>query len=122
MGAGSVERFDAGVSRCAWEGLMAATPTIDAPYSGTVRMMDADSHIMEPPTWLDEYADPELRERLHQLPLDGSGMLGQLLAKHGILQEISSSLDEAAERAENAEATAALEAKILTAKTWHALG
>ena len=101
---------------------MAVTPTIDAPYSGGVRMMDADSHIMETPTWLDEYADAELRERLHPLPLDGSGMLGELLAKHGILQEITSSLEEAAERAKNEEAVAALEEKILTAKTWHALG
>lgn len=101
---------------------MAATPTIEMPYSGGVRMMDADSHIMEPPTWLDEYADAGLRERLHEIPLDGTGLVGELLAKHGILQEITSSLDEAAERAANPEAAAALEEEILTAKTWHALG
>ena len=91
---------------------MTVTPTIDAPYSGGVRMMDADSHIMEPPTWLDEFADPSIRERLHPLTLDGGG----------ILADMRKALEEAAERAESPEAVAALEAKLLTVKGWSALG
>jgi predicted TIM-barrel fold metal-dependent hydrolase len=91
---------------------MTVTASAEAPYSRGVRMMDADSHIMEPPTWLDEYADPSIRERLHPLTLDGGG----------ILAEMRIAVEEAAQRAQSPEAVAALEERLLTAKNWRALG
>ena len=30
---------------------------------------DADSHLMEPPNWLDGYADPSIRDRLKPVGL-----------------------------------------------------
>jgi predicted TIM-barrel fold metal-dependent hydrolase len=46
------------------------------PYSEGRVVHDADAHIMEWPTWLVDYADPDIRERLApREPDDGSGRL-----------------------------------------------
>ena len=36
-------------------------------YAGDLHIHDADSHIMETPDWLEEYADPAIRDRLKPL-------------------------------------------------------
>ncbi len=36
-------------------------------------IFDADSHLMETPTWLGEYAEPGIRDRLAPLGLEGAG-------------------------------------------------
>lgn len=36
-------------------------------------VFDADSHVMETGDWLPAFADPDVRERLHPLGLDGAG-------------------------------------------------
>ena len=33
-------------------------------YIDRRRVHDADAHIMEPPTWLRDHADPDIRDRL----------------------------------------------------------
>ncbi len=38
---------------------------------------DADAHIMEPPTWLRDHADPDIRDRLPTLDLSGGSELRQ---------------------------------------------
>jgi predicted TIM-barrel fold metal-dependent hydrolase len=74
------------------------------------RILDADGHIMELPGWLENYADPGLRDRIRPLYLGAAGALA----------------DEAIERAQqrqgDAAAATALEAAVLKAKGWNALG
>jgi predicted TIM-barrel fold metal-dependent hydrolase len=41
------------------------------------RVHDADAHIMEPPTWLRDHADPDIRDRLPTLDLSGGNELQQ---------------------------------------------
>ena len=48
---------------------MTATKT----YAGTKRILDADSHVMELPGWLSQYADARTREILRPLELGAAG-------------------------------------------------
>jgi predicted TIM-barrel fold metal-dependent hydrolase len=57
-------------------------------------MHDADAHIMEPPTWLRDHADPSLRDRIQ--PLDLSG--GNELKQTGSVDEQLADLDAAFQR------------------------
>ena len=41
-------------------------------YAGERRIHDADSHVMETPGWLSGYADPDIRERLMEMDLNGT--------------------------------------------------
>ncbi|MBA2282312.1 MAG: amidohydrolase family protein [Acidimicrobiia bacterium] len=79
-------------------------------YADGRTILDADSHIMELPGWLEGYADPAERDLLRPLALGGAGRLA----------------DKAIERAErrkgDALAAAELEAALMTAKGWDALG
>jgi predicted TIM-barrel fold metal-dependent hydrolase len=48
------------------------------PYNSTGLVVhDADAHIMEPPTWLRDHADPAIRERLPTLGYPGGNELRQ---------------------------------------------
>ncbi len=48
------------------------------PYNQLDRLVhDADAHIMEPPTWLRDHADPDIRDRLPTLDLSGGNELQQ---------------------------------------------
>jgi len=85
-------------------------PTVDAPYAGPTTVLDADSHVMELPGWLEAYADPGIRERIRPLHLGGAGALAD------------KAVADAERRAGDRAAAAALEERILTAKGWHALG
>lgn len=85
-------------------------PTADAPYVGTTTVLDADSHVMELPGWLETYADPDIRDRIRPLYLGGAGALAD------------KAIEDAEKRAGSAAAAAELEEQILTAKGWHALG
>lgn len=46
-------------------------------YAGDRTVFDADSHVMELPGWLDEYADAATRDRLHPLRLGAAGKLAE---------------------------------------------
>lgn len=80
------------------------------PYATGRRHLDADSHLMELPGWLDRYADPDIRDRIRPLHLGGAGPLA----------------DDAIRRAEarrgDASEAAELEARLMSAKGWHGLG
>ena len=71
---------------------------------------DADSHIMELPDWLVEYADPDVRDRIRPLYLGAAGKL----ADHAMRDAEARTADPAA--------AAALEDKLLDHKGWSALG
>lgn len=55
---------------------------------------DADAHIMEPPTWLRDHADPAVRDRIEPLSYPG----GNELRQTGDPNEQLSDLDDAFER------------------------
>ena len=55
---------------------------------------DADAHIMEPPTWLRDHADPGVRDRLPTLRYPGGNELRQSQELH----ESTGGLDAAFER------------------------
>src|SRR5689334_24127220 len=79
-------------------------------YASGQRILDADSHLMELPGWLADYADPDVRDRIRPLHLGGAGRLA----------------DDAVARAEarrgDESAAVALEESLLTSKGWHGLG
>ena len=80
------------------------------PYAEGRVYYDADSHLMELPDWLEEFADAETRTRLRSLNLGGAGALADEAVK------------AAAQRRGDAEAAAALEGALMKAKGWNALG
>ena len=47
------------------------------PYIEGRVVHDADAHIMEPPTWLRDHADPGIRDRLPTLRYPGGNELRQ---------------------------------------------
>jgi uncharacterized protein len=48
------------------------------PYNQLGRVLhDADAHIMEPPTWLRDHADPSIRDRIDVLTYGGGSELAQ---------------------------------------------
>ncbi len=73
-------------------------------------MRDADSHIMETHGWLEPYADPGIRDKIRPLYLGGAGAIAR------------EAVDEATQRAADEARIAALEADVMRAKGWSALG
>ena len=53
---------------------MTATETS---YAAGRQICDADSHLMELPDWLTDYADPDIRDRIRPLELGGAGTLAK---------------------------------------------
>jgi uncharacterized protein len=80
------------------------------PYAEGRTYYDADSHLMELSDWLIRYADPDMRERLRPLYLGAAGAL----AEHAVKEAEARRGDPAAARA--------LEANLMGAKGWSALG
>jgi uncharacterized protein len=80
------------------------------PYAEGRTYYDADSHIMELPDWLGGYLADEMRDRIGPLQLGGAGRM----AEAAVLQ--------AAARRSDDTARAELEAGVLDAKGWDALG
>src|SRR5215467_12260780 len=80
------------------------------PYAEGRVYYDADSHLMELPDWLEQFADSSTRERLRPLYLGGAGRLAD------------EAVQAAAARRSNTDEAAALEANLMKAKGWNALG
>jgi predicted TIM-barrel fold metal-dependent hydrolase len=80
------------------------------PYLEGRTFYDADSHLMEINGWLPKYADPGIREKIRPLYLGGAGAHAE------------QSIKDAQERRKNPEAARALEANLMNAKGWSALG
>ncbi len=53
------------------------------PYAEGRIFLDADSHIMELPDFLRDYADPDIRDRIPRLSLSGGGKLRDALERLG---------------------------------------
>jgi predicted TIM-barrel fold metal-dependent hydrolase len=80
------------------------------PYAEGRTFFDADSHVMETSDWLVRYADPGIREQLRPLQLGGAGRMAEQAVR------------DAEARRGDAGAAAALEAELMQAKGWKALG
>jgi hypothetical protein len=80
------------------------------PYADGRRYCDADSHLLELHDWLPRYADPGIRARIRPLYLGGAGGMAEQAVR-----------DAAARRGDPA-AARALEAELMNAKGWNALG
>jgi predicted TIM-barrel fold metal-dependent hydrolase len=80
------------------------------PYAEGRTYYDADSHLMELSDWLVQYADPSLRDRIRPLALGGAGKLAEQAVR------------DAEQRRGDGAAATALEANVMGAKGWSALG
>ncbi len=80
------------------------------PYAQGRTYFDADSHLMELPNWLEEFADSTTREKLRPLHLGAAGALAD------------KAIADAERRRGDAEAAAELEDSLMQAKGWNALG
>src|SRR5437763_10914384 len=79
-------------------------------YAGDRAILDADSHIMELPGWLEEYADPADRDAVRPLYLGAAGAAAD--------QAIAAAQERKGDRA----AAERLEEALMKAKGWGALG
>jgi predicted TIM-barrel fold metal-dependent hydrolase len=78
-------------------------------------IFDADSHVMELPAWLGEFADPEIRERLR--PLETAlGRAGGKAAESAVADATARA--GAGARFDDEQ----LRSQLLTRKGWHAIG
>src|SRR5438067_9624335 len=79
-------------------------------YAGTREILDADSHVMELPDFLDEFLEPELTERLRRDTLEAAKPL------------VHEAVRRAQARRSGAEQATAAEERLLHDKGWLALG
>ncbi|MGB8859335.1 MAG: amidohydrolase family protein, partial [Ilumatobacteraceae bacterium] len=69
------------------------------PYNQLGRIVhDADAHIMEPPTWLRDHADPAVRERIQPLDLGGGNELRQTGSVEDQLADLDATFQRLADR------------------------
>src|SRR4051812_24934044 len=80
------------------------------PYAEGRVYYDADSHLMELSGWLADFADPDIRDRIRPLYLGGAGALAEEAVR------------AAEARRGDRDAANQLEANVMGAKGWHALG
>lgn len=84
-------------------------------YAGNRVVFDADSHLMELPDWLGEFADPDVRDRLRPLS-QALGKAGGRLAEDAVRAA------EARRSARTEVAEQELRDNLLKLKGWHAIG
>jgi len=80
------------------------------PYAGQRTILDADSHVMELADFLDDYIDPDLRDRLRH---DGTEAMGPIL--EGAVARVEA-------RRRDAAMAAKAEERLLLDKGWFAMG
>ena len=83
---------------------------------------DADAHIMEPPTWLRDYADPSIRDRIEPLALSGGNELKQTGSVEEQLADLDATFARLVERHRSDEYRAAEEHEIMLRKNYAATG
>ena len=79
-------------------------------YAGTRVIHDADSHIMETPDWLYQFADPKIRSKLEELNFSGTPE-----AQGDYLRKVRDKHVDPAYRAAD-------EAELMLRKNWEAIG
>jgi uncharacterized protein len=93
------------------------------PYNQLDRVVhDADAHIMEPPTWLRDHADPSIRDRLPTLDLAGGNELKQTGSVEDQIADLDATFEALARRHASDEYRAAEEREIMLRKNFAATG
>jgi predicted TIM-barrel fold metal-dependent hydrolase len=85
-------------------------------------MHDADAHIMEPPTWLRDHADPGIRERIRPLDLSGGNELKQTGSVDEQLADLEATFQRLVDRHRSPEYLAAEADEIMLRKNYAATG
>ena len=80
------------------------------PYAEGRTYYDADSHIMELPDWIEQFAAPSVRKRIRPLALGGAGALAV------------EAVQAAASRRDDPSRALEAEARLMDAKGWSGLG
>jgi uncharacterized protein len=83
---------------------------------------DADAHIMEPPTWLRDHADPGIRDRIEPLRYPGGNELRQTGDPAEQQRDLVAAFDRLAERHASEEYTADEAQQIMQRKNFAATG
>ena len=83
---------------------------------------DADAHIMEPPTWLRDHADPSIRDRITPLELSGGNELRQTGSVEEQLADLDAAFARLTERHRSDEYRAVEEHEIMLRKNYAATG
>src|SRR4051795_1221014 len=86
------------------------------PYVGGRIIHDADAHIMEPPTWLRDHADPGIRDRIEPLQLTSGNELRQTGDPDEQLRDLVATFDRLAQRHASPEYQAAEADEIMSRK------
>jgi Predicted metal-dependent hydrolase of the TIM-barrel fold len=92
------------------------------PYVSGRIIHDADAHIMETPTWLRDYADPELRDRIEPLSLAGGNELQQTGDPEEQLRDLNAAFDRIAQKQASDEYRATEATDIMVRKNFAATG
>jgi predicted TIM-barrel fold metal-dependent hydrolase len=83
---------------------------------------DADAHIMEPPTWLRDHADPGIRERIRPLDLAGGNELKQTGSVEEQLADLEATFQRLVDRHRSDAYRAAEADEIMLRKNYAATG
>lgn len=93
------------------------------PYNQLARVVhDADAHIMEPPNWLRDHADPAIRDRIRPLELSGGNELRQTGSVEEQLADLDAAFARLADRHRSDEYRAVEEQEIMLRKNYAATG
>jgi predicted TIM-barrel fold metal-dependent hydrolase len=83
---------------------------------------DADAHIMEPPTWLRDHADPDIRDRIQPLDLGGGNELKQTGSVEEQLADLDATFARLVQRHRSDEYRAVEDQEIMLRKNYAATG
>jgi uncharacterized protein len=92
------------------------------PYIEGQLVHDADAHIMEPPTWLRDHADPAIRDRIEPLRYPGGNELRQTGDVAEQQRDLAAAFERLAERHRSDEYRADEDAQIMARKNFAATG
>lgn len=92
------------------------------PYSSGRVVHDADAHIMEPPTWLRDHADPSVRDRIPPLAYPSGNELRQTGDPEEQLRDLAAAFDRLREKHGSADYRATEAEEIMLRKNFAATG